>query len=73
MAIRVSIKNPEFSHSQYFNQSTAIVSYPKCMVALTIYVIIAIWFIYLSVQAHLFTTDMMMTPPRFWEYGYRLF
>ncbi|SNT71395.1 O-antigen ligase family protein [Psychrobacter sp. LV10R520-6] len=67
------LKNPEFSHSQYFNQSTAIVSYPKCMVALTIYVIIAIWFIYLSVQAHLFTTDMMMTPPRFWEYGYRLF
>lgn len=67
------LKNPEFKHAQYFNQPSALASRPQQLLAILIYTLIGLWFIYMSMQAFNFPKDLPMTPPRFWGYGYRLY
>ena len=68
------LKNPDFSHSYYFNR----LNNDKLSLALSFYFIIiyiAIFclFIYLFMNSSVLSENLASTPPRFWEYGYKLF
>ena len=67
------LKNPEFSHAQYFTNSLKINSQLQRAISFVVFMVIVIWLIYISFQAFYFSSDTPLTPPRFWVYGYRLF
>ena len=67
------LKNPEFSHSQFFNNKLTIASHSQRAITLVVFITMAIWLSYLSLQAFNFSSDMSLTPPRFWVHGYQLF
>ncbi|OTG75019.1 O-antigen polymerase [Acinetobacter terrae] len=67
------LKNPEFSHSTYFNQLVIQNSKYIKTINLIIYVFIAVMFFYLFVNTSVLTESLPLTPPRFWEYGYQLY
>jgi len=67
------LKNPEFNHAIYFIQP---VSKPTTLAILSrfvIYILIALVFIYLFVETSVLSENLPSAPPRFWEYGYKLF
>ncbi|MBI0426021.1 O-antigen ligase family protein [Psychrobacter sp. NG27] len=66
------LKNPEFSHAQYFVNRTTTTSQLQRTISYIVFMVLAIWLIYVSFQASSFSSDMPLTPPRFWAYGYRL-
>lgn len=67
------LKNPEFKHAQYFNQPSALASRPQQLLAILIYTLIGLWFIYIIMQSFNLPKDLPTTPPRFWGYGYLLY
>lgn len=67
------LKNLEFTHAHYFNQEPAIISRFQKLLSVTIYCLVAGWFIYMITQNISFSDPLPMTPPRFWLYGYRLY
>lgn len=67
------LKNPVFVHAHYFNQEPAIISRFQKLLSITIYCLIAGWFIYIMAQVLNSSDVMPMTPPRFWLYGYLLY
>lgn len=66
------LKNPEFKHAEYFNQVSSNDSKINRIIQLIIYLSIAITFIYLFVNTSVLSEELPSTPPRFWEYGYKL-
>jgi len=66
------LKNPIFAHAQYFDKDTAVTFHSQRLISIIVFIVIAIWLSYLSVQAFTFSSDMPLTPPRFWIYGYQL-
>lgn len=66
------LKNPEFAHAQYFDNTTVASSHAQRLLSIVVFVVIAIWLSYLGLQAFTFSSDMPLTPPRFWIYGYQL-
>lgn len=67
------LKNPEFSHSQFFDNKLTIASHSQRAISSVVFITIAIWSSYLSLQAFNFSSNMPLTPPRFWVHGYQLF
>jgi len=67
------LKNSEFSHSQFFDNKLTVFSHLQHIVSLLVFMTIAVWLGYLSLQAFTFSSDMPLTPPRFWVHGYQLF
>lgn len=67
------LKNPAFSHAHYFNQ---VITQDKSRLAsilpLLFYLAISIWFVYLFMNTSVFLSEVPVTPPRFWMYGYKL-
>ncbi|MFX2255346.1 O-antigen ligase family protein [Acinetobacter variabilis] len=67
------LKNPEFQYAASFNQSTHKGSKKSKNFELIVYILIALAFIYLFFHTSALSESLPSTPPRFWEYGYRLF
>lgn len=67
------LKNPIFEHTQYFNQKPITAMGSQQLLSVSIYTLIAGWFLYLIIQAFAFSENIPITPPRFWGYGYQLY
>ena len=67
------LKNPVFEHVQYFKERSIITTGPQQLLSVSIYALIAGWFLYLIMQAFIFPENIPITPPRFWGYGYQLY
>ena len=67
------LKNSEFTHAHYFNQEPAIISRFQKLISITLYCLIAGWFIYIVTQALNSSDGISMMPPRFWLDGYLLY
>lgn len=67
------LKNPEFAHAYYFNQEPVVISRSQKLLLITIYCLIAGWFIYIVTQALNSFDEISMMPPRFWLDGYLLY
>lgn len=67
------LKNPEFSHAYYFNQLSKEGLIKNKIIHSFIYIFISLIFIYLFINTSVFSENLLSTPPRFWEYGYKLF
>ncbi|WP_298808663.1 O-antigen ligase [uncultured Psychrobacter sp.] len=67
------LKNPIFPHAQYYNRGIPKASPAQYKLSVVVFVAIAAWLLYIGLRAFTFGSDMPMTPPRFWVYGYKLF
>ena len=67
------LKNPNFEHAKYFEKDVLVSSNFQQLLSVVVYILIAAFFIYISIQAFNFPENMPMTPPRFWGYGYKLY
>lgn len=67
------LKNPVFQHASYFNKASKVSSSSNRLVTSIIYFILMAIFIYILITTSLLSdSNMLTTPPRFWEYGYQL-
>ncbi|MGP9688732.1 O-antigen ligase family protein [Psychrobacter sp. AOP22-C1-C5] len=67
------LKNRVFQHASYFNKVPEVNSLGKIVVCSIIYFVLMAIFIYIFTTTSVFLdSDMLATPPRFWEYGYKL-
>ena len=67
------LKNPEFSYTKSFEKNNKQKSRIDRVLSLVIYLVIAVWFIYLCINTSAFSVEAPIAPPRFWTYGYQLF
>lgn len=67
------LKNPEFYHAYYFNQLGSEDSKKSKIIYSIIYFSIVCIFVYLFINTSVLSQSLPSTPPRFWEYGYKLF
>lgn len=67
------LKNPEFEHAASFNQLAYEASKNSQIFGIIVYILITLAFIYLFFHTSALSEILPSTPPRFWEYGYRLF
>jgi O-antigen ligase len=66
------LKNPVFSHSQYFNRNTSNKPSIEFYLSAITYFILTIIFIFLVIDAAMLTEVVRFGGPRFWEHGYQL-
>ena len=67
------LKNPAFSHAQYFSRATTISSVSGRFLSIAIYLILTVFFLYLFISTTALVDNELFTKPRFWQNGYRLF
>lgn len=67
------LKNPAFSHAQYFSRATTISSVSGRFLSIAIYLILTVFFLYLFISTTALVDNELFSRPRFWQNGYRLF
>lgn len=66
------LKNPSFSHSQYFNQKIINKSLKIKYLSIIIYINLITIFLYIFIKTTALSEALPLSPPRFWEYGFQL-
>ena len=67
------LKNPEFSYVTHFEQvDTQRQSIINNIIPVLLYLLISTWFIYILINTNALSSEIPITPPRFWVYGYQL-
>jgi O-antigen ligase len=67
------LKNPDFSHAQYFNRVPTVGSASDRFLSIAIYLILTVFFVYLFITTTAIVDNELFSRPRFWQNGYRLF
>lgn len=67
------LKNPEFSHAQYFSQPSKCRAIINNYISIIIYLILAVIFFYIFVSTNVLIDAEASKPPRFWMNGYKIF